>query len=592
MIGVTFQCSNFLTSTHRTDYINMTYVKQSHRKSRNPGRSRPIPPTGQLFARKPNTHLNVGLFQIKGFKDQNGKKWVGIHRPPHTAVVPYQGGNEGALWTALGESDVVVASGPTKTGILEAIESTSRWPEEVYAVTAPGFHRDAFVKPDGTVIGKPSAKRFQVNLDTQVALGKAGTFEKWQSLVATHVQGQPVFVLALCASFVGPVLEMIGGANVCIDLNGPTSTGKTTALDLFASAWGAPLKSPGSLGVSLRATANGLEQHVLARTGSAFPADEVSLLGKDVRQQGDILFEIAFMLAEGVPKERFNDLAHRRAILSCMITSNTPLPSLLQHSDPAQLKGVLVRWISVPADAGPEGLQQGVIDHVPRGFANSGEAIADLKARLAVNYGHAADIFLARLLRDARRKKPKVKRHIERYKLRFLRATQVEASDKEAWRLAQHFAIVCAVGQLAAKWGIIPVKGIKAALVECYRRSAPISLASPPTRPTAVQRVLSYVEASKGELVDLDETSYRRRKKAQLNALPGWLKTVKGRRCLVIRAMRWEAEFGVDARSMLRELQRDDLLVVQKKGLQVQTRIRKNRAKDRVYAIALTRPKK
>jgi len=274
-----------------------------------------------------------------------------------------------------------------------------------------------------------------------------------------------------------------------------------------------------------------------------------------------------------------------------MITSNTPLPSLLKHSDPEQLKAVLVRWLSVPADAGPGGPQQGVIDSLPRGFSNSAEVIADFKAGLAANYGHAADVFLTRLLRDDKRKKPKVKRLINRYKKRFLGAAGVEPSDQEAWRRAQHFAIVCAAGQLAAKWSIIPIKGIKAALVECYRRSTPTSLApsSPPR--TAIQRVHDYVEANKGELVDLDKTAYRNRKKVQLDKVPGFLKTVKARRCLLVRAKRWEAEYGSDARPMLQELKREGLLVAGK-GLQEQTRIRKNRSKDRVYAIVLTKPKK
>lgn len=569
----------------------MAYLNRARSKTTRPGRSRAFPTDGQLFARKPAAYLTVGPYQIKGFKDQNGDKWIGIHRPPHTAIVPYQGGSEGDLWTNVGKSNVVVASGATKRGILSKIEDITEWPEEVYAATSPGLHCNAFVKPDGYVIGTPSAKRFQVVLNTRVALGKVGTLGNWQSVVATHVQGQPVLVLALCASFVGPLLELIGADNICVELEGPTSTGKTTALDLYASVWGAPQKTPGSLGVSLRATANGLEQHALARAGTAFPADEVSLLGKDARQQAVNLFEIAFMLSEGVAKERFNDPAHRRARFTVLTTSNTPIATLLQHSDPEQLKAILVRWLSVPANAGSGGPELGVFDRVPVGFPNSAQAIADLKAGLTANYGHAADVFLTRLLRDAERKKPKVKRRIDRYKMRFLRAARVDPSDQEAWRRAQHFAIVCAAGQLASKWGIIPINGIKAALVECYRRSTPITLAPSSTPGTAIQRVHDYVEANKGKLVDLDKTAYQNRKKVQLNAMPGYLKTVKGRRCLLVRAKRWEFEYKGDARPMLQELKRNGLLAAAE-GFQEQTRIRKNRSKDRVYAIALTGPKK
>lgn len=563
----------------------MTYLNRSKSKLRRTTRSQVSQPMGQLLASRKLSYLTVGHYQIKGFKDQNGGKWLLIHRGENTATVRYEVGSEGSIWGRLDKSDIVISSSTTKNAILKAIESIPDWPIEVYSVTTPGFHRNAFVKPDATVIGEPSAKRFVINLEKPVTLSKAGSGKLWRSLVATHVQGQPVLVLALCTAFVGPLLGLFGGANVCVELVAPTSTGKTTALDLYASVWGAPHSERGSIGISLRATANSIEQHVLARGSAALPADEVSQLGSSSRQQAASLFEIAFMMAEGVGKDRWNDWAAPRARLSSLITSNTPIETLLQGADPEQLKAILVRVISVRADAGPG---KGVLDSLPKGFAHRGVAIKALKAGLAANHGHAADAFLERLVREVKRDEARLKSKIERSMARFMEAADVAPDDHAAWRRAQSVAIIFAAGRLAADWGVIPIKGIKAALVECYRRSTPTSPTSSASPLNAHVRVHDYVRANKAELEDLDQADLRNRRRVQLDSMPGFLKTIRGRRCLLVRAKRWEAEFGSDARAMLQELRRNGLLVAQK-GFQEQTRIRKNRPKDRVYAIVLDR---
>ncbi|MFC1745413.1 DUF927 domain-containing protein [Candidatus Riflebacteria bacterium] len=69
--------------------------------------------------------------------------------------------------------------------------------------------------------------------------GCKGTFEKWQEGIE-KVLVFPKVAICILASFAAPLLELIGAPNFCLDLAGPTSTGKTTAAKVAASPWSNP----------------------------------------------------------------------------------------------------------------------------------------------------------------------------------------------------------------------------------------------------------------------------------------------------------------------------------------------------------------
>ena len=124
-------------------------------------------------------------------------------------------------------------------------------------------------------------------------------------------------------------------------------------------------------------------------------------------------------------------------------------------------------------------------------------------------------------------------------------------------------------------------------LLESYRRSAAADANNLPRLPvSAHDRVAAYVKAKRSEMIDLDACKPITMTKAEVNHCAGFLKSLKGRPCLLIMARRWSLEFGTQSHSMLDELNQQGHLHATE-NLQTQTRVRANASKDRVYAIRI-----
>ncbi|MFN7025642.1 MAG: DUF927 domain-containing protein [Pseudorhizobium sp.] len=532
--------------------------------------------------------LATGEIQVSGFSDQTGCKWILVNRDDQSAVARVGSlNNPGAsIWAELAEQGLLVTRSKSKQMITNEIEDLRDWPQRLYAATRAGYHCGGFVKPDGQVIGKPRADHFRVVLSgPPVALSQSGTLESWKAMVARYAQDQVIYTTLVCASFIGPILELFPSAdNVCLFLVGETSGGKSTGLDLYCTVWGAPHQQPGSIGISLRSTSVGLERHMMVRSAAAFAADEVNLLGSNSRQQGDRVYDLAFMVSHGVEKERANDPARARVQQSFLATSNVPLPRLLDGQDQSNAEAVLARFHTLPADAGA-GL--GVLDHLPAGFKDSQPAIDALKDAMSENHGTAADAFLRKLVRARRVDEVALRGTLEVYRERFVRLCQVHSSDRAGLRRARSFGLIYAAGRIAREWRISPLRRLKPLLLEAYRRSAAADAHNlPPVRLSPLQRIEAYIEANRSDLIDLDAHEPIEMSKKEVNEFPGFLKTLKGRRCLLIKAGRWNLEFGSQARRLLDQLDRQNRLYATE-NLQTQTRVRTNETKDRVYAIRI-----
>jgi putative DNA primase/helicase len=122
---------------------------------------------------------------------------------------------------------------------------------------------------------------------------EAGTLEGWKREVAAPAIGNSRLAIALCAGLVGPLLAWAGAEGGGLHLRGPSSIGKSTALEAAASIWG-----PKSFVRQWRATANGLE-------GAAELANETLLVLDELAQlaPGEA-GSVAYMLANGCGKSR------------------------------------------------------------------------------------------------------------------------------------------------------------------------------------------------------------------------------------------------------------------------------------------------
>lgn len=522
---------------------------------------------------------------IAGVSDQEGEKYLFFQEQKTHALAPlahHQDRVTGFL-SGLAKSGIVLPSSTARANIDRGIAYVRDWPPLLYVAATAGMHCGAFVKPDGSFIGKPTVPIFGTMLRQPLHLSQAGSLEGWQQTIRTFIRDRsPVATMSVCLAFAGPVLDLMSkGNNPGIELLGETSIGKSKALDVAASVWGAPLGDPGSVAISLRSTTNGIEQRMLSRGGAFVAADEVGHLGRGKQQE--VLGEIVFLLGEGVERERYDNPAAPRARMPYLLTTNKPIAHVLADIDRDSLDPILARLITIPAD---EGRGHGIFNSLPKGYASSGAVVDALDRALADNHGHAADAFLKRWAKEYRKDEAALRRKVDELVGTFRDRVGADRNDGRAERWMRTFGAAYAAGSLASDWCILPIKTIMKPLIYCYRRATVLRDHNAAPRKSAVDLLHEYTRKNRALLVNLDDRARPRLSTKKLNKHSGFLITRKGRRVLVMRTQAFDAAFGTDGRRLLAELERMKRLIATE-GRQTQLKVRKNSPKDRVYAMAL-----
>lgn len=219
--------------------------------------------------------------------------------------------------------------------------------------------------------------------DVQLAdsLTQAGSLEGWAAAVAP-VAGFPRVLFGLYAAFAAPLLLILRDvANFCIDWSWPTSTGKTTALRVAASAWGRPMDGAGdSFLRSWDATAVFLERLAGLFNGLPLLLDDSQRLK---RAQDVAAVVYGFTQGQGRGRGRRGDgVRATQGFRSVLLSSGErPLASFADHG------GVRARVLSI------QGAPFGKTD------AETGALVLRLRRDLAEHHGHAGPLFLSWLLK-------------------------------------------------------------------------------------------------------------------------------------------------------------------------------------------------
>jgi putative DNA primase/helicase len=544
----------------------------------------------ELKKTKPHKPAAGRDLKVVGFSDQTGAKWIEIAEGVviASARLDLLNGEPSTFYKDVSQQGVVVVSQATKAKLAQLVEAIREWPQTRYIAERPGFHAGVFVKPDGTVIGKPTVPDFYVHLDpeTRVPLAQAGSLEAWQKAVRRFVRGQPIPILSVCLGFTGPILSLTEfKENIGFELWGGSSTGKSTMLDLLASVSGAPLGVAGSLATTWLNTGMTIQVLMAARSGLSLALDEGGHLGSDAEGASGQLSSAVHFLGAGVTKGRKGIAGESGVAVSWLSTSNKPLAEIVgkRSADPTALA---VRLINI--FTGKE-KTMGVWATLPKGALTTGDASNQLKAALRANHGWAIDLFLNRLVKAIQNDEDELKASIARHVARFLKKAAVGGQDGPDLRVAQKFAVVYAAGRLASDWDILPVNNLWESLLKCFRQWQAAQLPTTGNNPTAHERVLAYADTNAADLFDLDAYLAPPLTARAMDTHAGFLKTVKTRRCLLIRPARWEAIFGQDAFNMLTELKKAGLLLFND-GRQYNTKIRKSRTMNKVYAVVLKPP--
>ncbi|MBK7001965.1 MAG: DUF927 domain-containing protein [Rhodoferax sp.] len=298
-----------------------------------------------------------------------------------------------------------------------------------------GWCGESFVLPD-TVIGPGAAGViFQSGERGHEEHTQAGTLEGWKEGIAAKAVGNPLLMLAVSASFAGPILARCNAEGGGFHIVGDSSTGKTTLIEAACATWGGP-----GFKRSWRATANGMEGAAAMFNDCLLALDEISEC--DPKEIGAIVYA----LGNGSGKQRASRSGNARSVTRwrCLVISSgeRTIATAMQEGGHRAKAGQSVRLLDIPAAQtfGAWDTLHGAVS--PAAFSDA------IKRAAVQHHGHAGRAFLERLTRD----KTDFCAVLEEAKAAPSFATDgTEGQDKRA---AARFALIGMAGELATEYGL------------------------------------------------------------------------------------------------------------------------------------------
>ncbi|RUR15820.1 DUF927 domain-containing protein [Legionella sp. km535] len=312
-------------------------------------------------------------------------------------------------------------------------------PRRIIAATRTGWHEGregiAFVLPHISV--GANDVHFQSESTIPSDFSQKGTLNNWRREVAGLCRGNSILMLSLSAAFTAPLLKLaklqeVGGAG--LHLMGDSSRGKTTALQVAASVWGAP-----TFMRTWRSTTNGLEAIAAFRNDSFLPLDEAG--ESDPAEIGTIIYA----LANGIGKQRarrsgiIREAARWRIIV--LSSGESSISSHMEEGGKRIKAGQAARLLDIPATHFKYGAFECLHEH------SNGQAFADsLKQAVSRSYGHAGIMFVEKLIAE--------QRDLPALYAEICQLEDFCATDGVELRAVSTFALIALAGELATEYGL------------------------------------------------------------------------------------------------------------------------------------------
>ena len=339
--------------------------------------------------------------------------------------------------------------GPIMEGNVEA--------RPFFLAESPGWIDDTtFILGDGTIIC-PAAQTDRPVLPgfaLQPKFGVRGTLESWREAFVPLLDAQHLLTSLVCLGFTAPLLQPFGTLigleeNPGLELVGPSSVGKTTAMRVISSIWGGLPGRSGAFAETWQMTEVAIGTLMRMHSDSVLILDEAAHAGVRVNDRNATQSRAVMSLAAGAGRHRHQQPASGRDWLTIFSTSNSPLASPGARSDRLNL-AVNVRLVSVDL----LGLPHGILDTTEGGAA--GDLIRGLNTAAAENYGTAGRTFIQQLVeeraRDPRAIQSDIIAHVETFQ-RAVKFTELRAAEQ---RIGLFFALGYAAACLARRWDILP----------------------------------------------------------------------------------------------------------------------------------------
>jgi len=354
-------------------------------------------------------------------------------------------GDGGEIRAYLLDRDCYVSPTAQGRGKLLDFLATTTVDARAFAVSQVGWIGRVFVLPDRTIGDRPEHRVIYQGADAiDHPYRRVGNLEAWKRNVARYGIGNSRIAVAFATAFVGPLLALLGEEGGGINLRGPSSIGKSTALFAAGSVWGGP-----SFVRQWRATSNGLEGACLQHSETFLPLDELAQL--DPREAA----AVAYMLANGLGKARATRTGSLRSpakwrvfFLSSGEISLADLAGRDARGTQRSAAGQEIRILDCEADAGAGlGLFETLHD------VASGEALARLiKEGAAKDYGLAGPAFVEGIIANFDGLAHATKNDIDQ----FVSENVPAGANGQVARAARRFGLIAAAGELAVRLDVLP----------------------------------------------------------------------------------------------------------------------------------------
>ena len=390
------------------------------------------------------SRLDVLAMTRDGRSEEWGRllSWKDVDGNEHTWPMPAEllAGDCGDARRELLRRGVQIAPTLASRNLLTAYLTVSRPAARARCVDRVGWCGGQYVLPDFVIGDGDETVCYQRASAVESAFAIRGTVDEWRDSLAALAVGNSRLVFAISAAFAGSLADLAGEDGGGFHFRGGSSGGKTTALRMAASVWGAPAVYVRTW----RATANGLEAVAALHNDGLLLLDELGQI--DPREAGGA----AYLLANGHGKARASVTgAARRAArwrLLFLSAGEQSLASLVAEGGKRAHAGQEIRLADVDADAGAG---MGIVEQL-NGHASPAALVDAIRDAAARNYGSAGIEWLRRLVPD----RAKIANHV------VANVTQVAAelapvgASGQAERVARRFALVAVAGEMATAYGL------------------------------------------------------------------------------------------------------------------------------------------
>ncbi len=365
-------------------------------------------------------------------------EWRDADERPHQWAMPLEllQGDGADARRELVHQGLLISTARQSRELLSAYLQSSRPAQSARCVNRLGWHGDVYVTP-GESIGEAGERVvFQAEQALEPALSQRGTLQQWRDGVARLAAGNSRLVFAISTALAGALLDVSGEPPGGFHLRGPSSSGKTTALQAAASVWG----NPRDFTRTWRLTDNGLEGLAALHNDGILILDELSQV--DPRAAG----EAAYMLANGLGKVRANKSGAARSAqqwrLVFLSAGEESLRDRMATAGKRTNVGQEVRLAEIDSDAGAG---MGLFEAL-NGAESPGALALAVKDAAAVAHG----VIGVEWLRAVQRDRAEIAERLPSLIGNFVQCVAPAGADGQVQRVARRFGLVAAAGELAS----------------------------------------------------------------------------------------------------------------------------------------------